>query len=49
VSFIGEVCPECEGNPDEIGGTGYSTCGNDRYIETKCTTCDGTGEILEER
>ena len=38
-------CPECDGKPCEIGGTGCSTCGGDGAIEPKCTTCDGAGEI----
>lgn len=37
--FTEEVCPECEGSPDEIGGTGCSTCGGDGYIETPCEEC----------
>ena len=38
--FIEENCPECEGNPDQIGGTGCSTCGGDGYIELPCKECD---------
>jgi len=39
--FIEEICPECEGNPDEIGGTGCFTCEGDGYIEIECKECNG--------
>lgn len=41
--FVEEICPECEGNPDEIGGTGCSTCKGDGYIEIPCKECNGDG------
>lgn len=37
--FIKQVCPECEGNPDEIGDTGCSTCEGDNYIMVQCEKC----------
>jgi len=41
------VCSECEGNPDEIGGTGCSVCDGTGYTEKECTTCDGAGKIID--
>ena len=41
--FIKEVCPECEGSPDEIGSTGCSTCEGNGYIETPCKECNEDG------
>ncbi len=48
--FIEEVCPECEGSPDEIGDTGCSTCEGDGYIEIPCEECNemNDDEIEEE-
>ena len=46
--FIGKICPECEGNPDEIGDTGCSTCEGDGYIEIPCEACNETGEECNE-
>lgn len=42
--FIPELCPECDGNPDEMSGTGCPACEGEGYVETPCERCNGTGE-----
>lgn len=32
-------CDECEGNPEEVGGTECAKCGGDGFVETKCPMC----------
>ncbi len=37
-------CPECGGEPSEVGGTGCKTCGGDGYTEKDCSVCKGSGK-----
>lgn len=45
---IEEPCPECHGNPDELGDMGCPRCGGDGWVEEDCLECDGTGEVEDE-
>jgi hypothetical protein len=42
------VCPRPGGSPDEIGGSGCTTCGGDGWDEEDCSICSGDGEVWED-